>query len=888
MRKINIAILLLVVLLICVLACALVACSPDSGEQESGESDNQNQPDKEISVNEDSADMLANLVGYTMNGLGMMEAVFLGTETENDDLADLGVRGYGYACPFIESEATDNGGVLVFEAVVGFVIFDTEQARDAAASENLDCLLNILGELPRAEVGNGIPIKAGKAMMLFADNQEYTDNALNAEIPADVDINFEKFVTDSNLKTVESEEEGEIRVLFSRDEQGEILSLYYLSSFDVQNDPNGIVHTYCAAGYMAEESDGYYLYEEIVNELDVSPHTEDSYVTVSENEYIYSVLNMVAGLTYSKNADGSYEVRSVGYADDIKTIVVPSEHNGKPVVGISSSAFAGLNELLSVTLPASVVYIKDNAFADCANLTEVVINGKLTQIGWNAFYACERLESVVLGGGTAGLSLSVFASCTGLQSFAFGGDITEWCNLSGHYSITTRAQDISIAGAPLAGTIIIPSDVATIGAYTFFNQDEITSVFVSSGVSTIGEAAFSDCSGLRQVLLSDGVTYIGKGAFDNCAELVTVSIPDSASEIHTRFEGCGKLLYTEQDGIKYLGNADNRYLIAMGPVSKDIVQCLISDFTRTIAAEAFKDCKSLMWLTLGKNVRKIGNYSYAQCVSLSSIEIGDSVEEVGNGAFYDCTGLTSIHYTGDIASWLEKNWHSNVMSSGRMLYIGGTKVEGELVIPNGIASIPSYAFAYQTGITSVTIPDGMTSIGSFAFIGCERATLISIGKNVHTIGHSAFAGCVSVESLNYNALELDGKSLFDGRVFSGLGISGNGVTLTVGDEVVTVPDRVFMRADQYNVNLKRIVLGAKVEYIPISVIYGCSSVESIDFSKLQGDWEVVLCYDGRINQMKMSAETLHNSFYENGDELRRLFEGMSVSDAEQSFIALIK
>lgn len=97
-----------------------------------------------------------------------------------------------------------------------------------------------------------------------------------------------------------------------------------------------------------------------------------------------------------------------------------------------------------------------------------------------------------------------------------------------------------------------------------------------------------------------------------------------------------------------------------------------------------------------------------------------------------------------------------------------------------------------------------------------------------------------------------------------------------------------MRADQYNVNLKRIVLGAKVEYIPVSVIYGCSSVESIDFSKLQGDWEVVLCYDGRINQMKMSAETLHNSFYENGDELRRLFEGMSVSDAEQSFIALIK
>ena len=55
------------------------------------------------------------------------------------------------------------------------------------------------------------------------------------------------------------------------------------------------------------------------------------------------------------------------------------------------------------------------------------------------------------------------------------------------------------------------------------------------------------------------------------------------------------------------------------------------------------------------------------------------------------------------------------MSHADELYINGSKVAGELTIPDGVTTIPDYAFNGIGDITSVYIPDSVTSIGSYAF-----------------------------------------------------------------------------------------------------------------------------------------------------------------------------
>ena len=114
----------------------------------------------------------------------------------------------------------------------------------------------------------------------------------------------------------------------------------------------------------------------------------------------------------------------------------------------------------------------------------------------------------------------------------------------------------------------------------------------------------------------------------------------------------------------------------------------------------------------------IGESAFAYCTDLTSVAIGAGVTSIGNYAFRSCTGLTSVYYTGDIAGWCGISGLDEAMSRGRTLYIDGSKVEGAIAIPDGVTSIPSYAFAYQTGITSVTIPDSVTSIGDWAFYNC--------------------------------------------------------------------------------------------------------------------------------------------------------------------------
>lgn len=53
------------------------------------------------------------------------------------------------------------------------------------------------------------------------------------------------------------------------------------------------------------------------------------------------------------------------------TLVLPSAHNGKPVVGFVADAFAENRTLTELTLPASIESIPDGAFRGCVNLTRL-------------------------------------------------------------------------------------------------------------------------------------------------------------------------------------------------------------------------------------------------------------------------------------------------------------------------------------------------------------------------------------------------------------------------------------------------------------------------------------------------------------------------------------
>ena len=142
------------------------------------------------------------------------------------------------------------------------------------------------------------------------------------------------------------------------------------------------------------------------------------------------------------------------------------------------------------------------------------------------------------------------------------------------------------------GVIEFDGDVTTIGGFTFYYCDSLTSVTIPYSVTTIGYWAFYGCSILTSITIPDSVTTIGDGAFRYCISLTSITIPDSVT---------------------------------------------------TIGDAAFEYCGSLTSVTIPDSVTEIGNYAFFGCSSLTSVTIPDSVTTIGYATFAYCENLNTVY-----------------------------------------------------------------------------------------------------------------------------------------------------------------------------------------------------------------------------------------------------
>lgn len=242
----------------------------------------------------------------------------------------------------------------------------------------------------------------------------------------------------------------------------------------------------------------------------------------------------------SESMDG-YAV--TGYTGGEKTIVVPAQYLGEPVVAIIGafqgnadvvsvsipdsvllieSAFHSCTGLTDAAIPHSVVCIGNKTFAGCTGLTEVTIPDSVKAIGALAFGGCKGLTEATISSGVAEIGECAFSSCTGLTEVTIPD------------SVTAIKAD-AFAGCTGLTEVTLPDSEIAIGAGAFRGCTGLTEVTIPGSVTVIGERAFSGCSSLASVTLQNGITQIGIMAFADCA-LTEVAIPDSLSCYGSAFD----------------------------------------------------------------------------------------------------------------------------------------------------------------------------------------------------------------------------------------------------------------------------------------------------------------------------------------------------------------
>ena len=257
----------------------------------------------------------------------------------------------------------------------------------------------------------------------------------------------------------------------------------------------------------------------------------------------------------------------------------------------------------------------------------------------------------------------------------------------------------AFSGCRSLTSLILPSNVTSIGYSAFYGCIRLTSLTLPSSVTSIGWATFSGCSGLTSLTLPSSVTSIDGRAFYGCSSLFGLTLPSSVTSIgSSAFEACyGLFSLTLPSSVTEIGES------------------------------AFRGCSSLFSLTLPSSVTEIGESAFRGCSGLTSLTLPSSVTSIGKSAFEGCSGLTSIYVSWESPLSIDASTFKDANTGKCILYVPKGTYDDYWLSNWGIfENIVEYD---ATGIDHITTSGEAKEISRYAADG-QRLEVPAKGLNI--------------------------------------------------------------------------------------------------------------------------------------------------------------
>ena len=421
------------------------------------------------------------------------------------------------------------------------------------------------------------------------------------------------------------------------------------------------------------------------------------------------------------------------------------------VTTIGESVFAGCSKLETVGDISNFTVIPNNLFSGCVKLQNVNLPN-VTSVGNSAFSGCSTLTNMSLPEATT-IGSSAFSSCTALTaislpkvqsigSYAFSGcsvlnepsiTSTDLANV-GSYAFNTPGTITLMATTPATlasnnafGTLmVVRVPDASLAAYkTADKWSDFKARIVGIGAQleyNVEVTAQADHSGL--------VDAIGE---DKLGQVVTLKITGDINGYDIM------VMRNKMDNLHYLDLTDanivaNDYEYYTGYHTEDNV----------LGVNSFYNLSKLLTVKLPKTITKINGSAFYACVNLKSIEFQTGLETIGTEAFRGCPNIQSLVFKEGLKTISDYAFY------GGYYYINGNYNSGsapkfvEVILPEGVERIGSYAFASNSNLKRIAFPSTLKTIGSYAFNGCNQLTTISLPTSLQNIAGYTFNGCSSL------------------------------------------------------------------------------------------------------------------------------------------------
>ena len=425
----------------------------------------------------------------------------------------------------------------------------------------------------------------------------------------------------------------------------------------------------------------------------------------------YDVTNVsvsVNNLTYDsrENCNGIIHTASNKLVLAFNTTNIPSS-----VTSIGSYAYSNSN-VENLVIPETVTSIDDYAFADMKNLKSITIPASITSLNPTMFEGCDNLETIIVDGNNP-----VYDSRD--NSNAIIETATDKLVCATKY--TTIPDTVKIIGAHSfedfdnITSINLPSSVVEIEDYAFASCEGLTEIIIPDTLKIIGAYAFADCSNVRNVTISDSVETIKDCAFLNLNKVEVIKIPNSVTSIGVKaFAGWTNLINISVDPSNPV-----YYSINNSEIVERATDSLVLGSPHTIIDSTIKNVKAYAFY--GSKLKKL-----TIPATLTSFE---------EGAFAGCSYLAEIIVDPNNPIY-EVKQNAIIEKATNKLVVGckNSKIDGSVTI------IGAHAF---DGVSTyeVVIPESVDTIEEYAFANNDVLIRLAVSKKLNVVKSHAFANC---------------------------------------------------------------------------------------------------------------------------------------------------